>query len=268
MTVRRVLYVAKTHLDVGFTDRASVVRRRYLEEFVPRAMRTATELREAGGPARLRWTTGSWILTEALGAASPAERRRIEAAIEAGDLCWHALPFTMHTEYADRSLLEHAMSISAALDERFGRRTRAAKMTDVPGHTRGLVPVLAAAGVELFHVGVNPAAAAPDVPPLFRWRTGEDSVLVMYDADGYGDVRVLPGTDVAVSIDVTGDNLGPRDAAAVTARFAGLAEQFPGAEVVAATLDDVADALRAVDVAELDAELGDTGSTAPARHRS
>ncbi len=131
-------------------------------------------------------------------------------------------------------------------------------MTDVPGHTRGLVPVLAAAGVELFHVGVNPAAAAPDVPPLFRWRTGEDSVLVMYDADGYGDVRVLPGTDVAVSIDVTGDNLGPRDAAAVTARFADLAERFPGAEVVAATLDDVADALADVDVPELDAEIGDS----------
>ncbi len=123
MTVRRVLYVAKTHLDVGFTDRASAVRRRYLEEFVPRAMRTARELREAAGPARLRWTTGSWILTEALEAAAPAERRRIEGAIEAGDLVWHALPFTMHTEYADRSLLEHAMSISAVLDARFGRRT-------------------------------------------------------------------------------------------------------------------------------------------------
>ncbi len=64
----------------------------------------------------------------------------------------------------------------------------------------------------------------------------------MYDADGYGDVRVLPGTDVAVSIDVTGDNLGPRRAGEVTATFEALARRFPGAEVRAATLDDVAEA--------------------------
>ena len=31
-------------------------------------------------------------------------------------------------------------------------------MTDVPGHSIGLVPILADAGVSLLHVGVNPAS--------------------------------------------------------------------------------------------------------------
>ena len=69
--VQRVLYVAKTHLDVGLTDLAASVRQRYLEEFFPRAMQVAEQLRSAGGAARLRWTTGSWILSEALDAADP-----------------------------------------------------------------------------------------------------------------------------------------------------------------------------------------------------
>ncbi len=261
---RLVLHVAKTHLDVGFTDSAAAVRRRYLEDFFPRAMRVGAQLRATGGPARLRWTTGSWILTEALDAGDASQRRRLEDAIVNGDLCWHALPFTMHTEYAERSLVEHGVSLSAELDRRFDRHTRAAKVTDVPGHTRALVSVLADAGVDLLHVGVNPAAAAPAVPCQFRWcdpaRSDRPQVAVMYQPGGYGDVQVVNGTDVAVSIDLTGDNLGPRHADEVVAAFAALADRFPGAEVRAATLDDVAEVM--VGAGEhlpvLTAEIGDS----------
>jgi hypothetical protein len=268
-TVRRVLYVAKTHLDVGFTDTAAAVRRRYLDDFFPRAVAVAAELRGRGGPARLRWTTGSWILTEALGAADRTTRSQLEVAVEAGDLCWHALPFTMHTEYADRSLVAHGLTLSAELDRRFGRHTRAAKATDVPGHTRGLVSLLAEAGVDLLHVGVNPVAAVPDVPLQFRWRdpaapnrlgAPAPEISVMYQPGGYGDVQVVAGTDVAVAIDLTGDNLGPRSADEVVAAFEALGARFPGAEVVAATLDDVAEAMAGAGDALplLDAEIGDT----------
>ena len=266
--MRRVLYVAKTHLDVGFTDLAASVRQRYLDEFFPRAMQVAEELRSAGGAARLRWTTGSWILSEALHAADHEQRRRLEAAIDHGDLCWHALPFTMHTEYADPSLVRHGLSLSAELDRRFGRRTRAAKATDVPGHSRALVPLLVEAGVDLLHVGVNPVAAAPVVPRQFRWRDDaaasaggvSPEVAVMYQPGGYGDVQVVEGTDVAVAIDLTGDNLGPRSAEDLIAAFAQLAERFPGAEIVAATLDDVAEVMAGARDAlpVVTAEIGDT----------
>ena len=36
----------------------------------------------------------------------------------------------------------------------------------------------------------------------------------------YGDVQVVEGTDVAVAIDLTGDNLGPRSAEDLIAAFA------------------------------------------------
>ena len=258
--VRRVLYVAKTHLDVGFTATARQVRQRYLDDFFPRAIRVAAELRDSEPTARLRWTTGSWILTEALEAADPSHRRRLEEAIEQGALSWHALPFTLHTEYCGRSLVAHGLSLSAELDRRFGRHTRAAKATDVPGHTRGLVSVLDEAGVDFLHVGVNPAAAAPKVPERFRWRHGDAALAVMYQPGGYGDVQVIDDTGVAVCIDLTGDNLGPRSADEVVAAFRVLAERFPGAEVRAATLDDVAAAMADAGstLPVLDAEIGDS----------
>ena len=274
--VATVLVVSKTHLDVGFTGTAAQVRARYLDEYFPRAMSVADRLRDRGGPERFRWTTGSWILTEALDAADRTRRADLEQAIEHGDLCWHALPFTLHTEYCDRSLLEHGLSLSAELDRRFGRHTRAAKVTDVPGHTRGLVSALADAGVDFLHVGVNPASACPEVPHRFRWvdpAAGADgdrpSIQVMYQPGGYGDVQIVdgPGVDgpgpsgpVAVVVDLTGDNLGPRRADEVIAQWAALSRRFPSAQIAAATLDDVAAVMAATaeTLPVLDAEIGDT----------
>ena len=269
--VATVLVVSKTHLDVGFTGTAAQVRARYLDEYFPRAMAVAARLRDRGGPERFRWTTGSWILTEALEAADRARRADLEQAIEHGDLCWHALPFTLHTEYCDRSLLEHGLSLSAELDRRFGRHTRAAKVTDVPGHTRGLVSVLADAGVDFLHVGVNPASTCPEVPHRFRWvdpAAGADgarpSIQVMYQPGGYGDVQIVdvpgPSGPVAVVVDLTGDNLGPRRADEVIAQWAALSRRFPSAQIATATLDDVAAVMAATaeTLPVLDAEIGDT----------
>ena len=60
-------------------------------------------------------------------------------------------------------------------------------MTDVPGHTRAIVPLLAEAGIRFLHIGVNPASTPPRVPSLFRWRDPSGvEVMVMYQRGAYG----------------------------------------------------------------------------------
>ena len=61
----------------------------------------------------------------------------MEKAISEGDIAWHALPFTWQTELMDGSMISGSIGLSHTLDRRFGRTTTGAKMTDVPGHTRG-----------------------------------------------------------------------------------------------------------------------------------
>ncbi len=263
--VHTVLVVSKSHLDVGFTGLAGEVRERWLRSHLPTAVATARELRDAGDGPTLRWTTGSWILNEALEEPDRELRLLVEHAIEDGDLAWHAMPFTTHTELADRSLLAHGLSISSRLDQWFERRTRAAKLTDVPGHTRSLVSLLADSGVDLLHIGINPAAAAPDVPPLFRWNDpagGEPppEVTVVHQPGGYGSLQRLGDTGVVVDVWMTGDNDGPPSAEDVRKRWTQLVAQFPQARVVAATFDDVADVLRPVanGLPVVTSEIGDT----------
>ncbi len=257
---RRILVVFKTHLDIGYTDLAAAVLRRYCTRFIPRALATARELREAGGPDRFVWTTGSWLITEYLERAAPPARRQLEQAIAAGDLAWHALPFTWHSELLDAGLAEFGLSLAADLDRRFGRRTVAAKMTDVPGHTRSLVPLLASAGVRFLHLGVNPATPVPATPPVFRWRApGGEEVIVAYGGD-YGRPVQVAGCPVALHFAHTGDNHGPQDVAAVRATLAAVRTAHPGAEVVAGTLDEFARALEPIRsrLPVVTAEIGDT----------
>src|SRR5215471_15066352 len=94
--VKRVLAVFKCHLDVGFTNTQTAVVHRYFHQYFPQAIRTSNELRQSGD-RRYVWTTGSWLLYEYLEQAGPQDRKRMEEAITAGDIAWHALPFSWQT---------------------------------------------------------------------------------------------------------------------------------------------------------------------------
>ena len=130
--MRCVRIIFKTHLDIGFTDLAVRVVERYFRDFIVQAVKTAEYFRRGSGAFRYRWTVGSWLIDEYFNRATEAERRFLEQAIADGDIVWHAMPFTTHTELLTRELLRDGLAISGELDRRFGRRTRAAKLTDVP----------------------------------------------------------------------------------------------------------------------------------------
>src|SRR5262249_10138251 len=174
--VRKVHVIFKTHLDIGFTDYAREVLKKYITRYIPTALSTAKALREWG--ERFTWTTGSWLIYEYLQQAQPAEKAALEQAIREGDIAWHALPFTTHSELMDASLFRFGLSLSQELDRRFGKRTIAAKMTDVPGHTRAIVPLLADAGIQFLHIGVNPASTPPDVPDVFVWKSPDGADVI------------------------------------------------------------------------------------------
>ncbi|MET4158599.1 DUF5054 domain-containing protein [Agromyces sp. PvR057] len=262
--ITTVHVVFKTHLDLGFTDTAANVTDRYVHEYLPRAIELAEELERRDGPARFVWTTGSWLIHEALRLGDDGERAALERAIRQGHVTWHGLPLTTHTELMDPGLVEHAIAIGRRLDARFGHATSAAKMTDVPGHTVGLVPFLARGGLDFLHLGVNGASAVPDVPEFFVWRAPDGSEVVVNYARSYGatelGVAVVPGGTEALHLAHTGDNFGPPPVEEVEALFADLQAAHPGARVIASTLDAFsreAVAARA-SLPVLEQEIGDT----------
>jgi hypothetical protein len=241
-SVKTVLVMFKCHFDLGFIDTQAAVIRRYFEQYYPNAIQIAQSLSESGKD-RYIWTTGSWLLYEYLEQANSEQRRRMEQAIAQGHIAWHALPYSWQTEFLSRSAIRGLIGLSKALDRRFGRVTTGAKMTDVPGHSRGLIGPLAESGVTFLHIGVNPASTVPEVPPLFVWKDSDgNSLVVMYHSQ-YGGVTQVPGSELAVAIEVRNDNSGPHTIEEIHQIYAGLRQQFPAAEVRAANLTEIASAV-------------------------
>lgn len=254
--MKKVIVVSKTHLDLGFTDYAESIRRKYIDTFIPEAIDLAERV-NTDGKKYFVWTTGSWIIKEAL--KDENCKTKLLKALKAGNIVPHAMPFTTHTELLDTDTLDFGLSIVDSLDEIRGRKTVAAKMTDVPGHTKGLVPMLAKHGIKLLHIGVNGASALVEVPPCFLWKNGDSEVVVIYSG-AYGGAFESELTEEILYFDHTLDNHGAPSPEKVLAHFDEIQKQYPGYEIIAGTIDDFADAIweKREKLPVFEGEMGDT----------
>ena len=258
LSVRKVHVVFKTHLDIGFTASARKIARNLWEWKIPTEIAAARELKAEGiKPAFLY---GSWVIWETLQKQKGKKRAEIEQAIGDGILQWAATPHTFQAEFYDPSLFESQLAISQQLDQEFGIRTSAAKLTDVPGQTIALVPHFARAGVEFLHIGVNWASKNPDVPPVFRWQHADGSEVITMYSPGYGGIQGVEGHADRLGLVAKGDNMDPWLAVEIRHEFEQLRKQFPNAEVVGSSMNTYSDSLQAIraQLPVVTDEIGDT----------
>lgn len=263
MTIKKVYLVTKTHLDLGYTDLAANILSEYVHHFIPEAIKIAKELNTE--KKKFVWTTGSWILNKALKIGTPEEIKNLSTAMERGDIVAHALPFTTHTELMDEDTFRYGLSIIKKLDKRFNRNTISAKMTDVPGHTIAMVPLLHEYGIKMLHIGVNESSAVPNIPDVFLWRYQGSEVVVVYNKS-YGGDFTYEGIDAMVAFCHTSDNCGPVNLEQARENYIKYSNKFPDAEIIASGLDEIAEKLWAVrnTLPVVTSEIGDSwihGST-------
>jgi len=240
--IKKVYVVFKTHLDIGFTDLAETITEKYMNEFIPSAIKLGYEL-NGNKDLSFKWTTGSWLIYHYLRTKKGDELNSLIKAIEDGIINWHGLPFTTHTELMDKQLFEYGLTLSEKLDKRFSRKTIAAKMTDVPGHTKAIIPLLAKAGIQFLHIGVNTASAVPQIPDFFTWVGVNGSEVMVCYSYSYGEDCIFPGMNEALYFAHTPDNCGPQTAEMVIKQYNDLKLKYPNAKIVASTLDDFAESL-------------------------
>lgn len=258
--IEKVYVAFKTHLDVGFTDLSSVVTERYVHDFIPKAIEVSERLRADGSGDRYVWTTGSWLIWKYLRTASPEAVKQLEEAIGRGDIVWNSVPYTVESETMTRELFETCLLLSKRLDKKYNKQTIAAKMTDVPGHTRSIIDPMYDAGIRLLHVGINSACPLPSVPTFCRWRSPSGNDLLLVYQKDYGEDEVLPVGKTVVSINFTGDNHGPHSYERVKKIYADLRKRYPQAQLVGASFNDVARELLLIkkDLPVVTSEIGDT----------
>ena len=210
--VKRVLIMFKCHFDAGFIATQATVKDWYFSDYFPAAIRRrqrpATDRRPSPmcGPRAPGWSTNIWSRPPPRIAAkwsklSPQVTSRGMLSLSVG-----------RPRLMDASMIAGSIGLSQSLDRRFGHTTTGAKMTDVPGHTRGLIAPLASQGVKFLDIGVNGGLHdRAEVPPIFLWK---DSSGVSRSSSCITWVMAaclqVPGTDLAIVIAVRGDNSGPK----------------------------------------------------------
>lgn len=256
--IKKVYVVYKTHLDIGFTDKGCNVINKYVNEHIPKSLELALNL-NTENHKKFVWTLGSYLIDYYLKHADARECEKLEEAIKKGYICWHGLSCTTYTELLDQDLFRYSISIGRKLDERFHKKTIAAKMTDVPGHTAAIVPLMADAGLKFLHIGVNPSSKVPEVPETFVWKCEGKELIVQYSSQ-YGMPGYVEGMDEVLEFAHTGDNLGPQSEQEIDREMRRIQDLYPNAKVEAAALDDYAEALlRYKDTLPVvEEEIGDT----------
>jgi hypothetical protein len=277
--ITTVHVIQACHFDAGYADTTSNILNEWFHTYFPRALSLGLELDARGGAERLHFLAQSWIVSlfldcppsiPGLVCPSPAEIANFTRAVKAGYVYWHAFPFNGEPELMSASMFDAALDLTFALDERFGLpHKKTLSQRDVPGMTRAVIPALSRAGVGAITIGVNPYSTPPMVPRAFVWRDAATGISMptMVHPNFYGgilfdDAAFFPGLSHAIVFDWRGDNAGPPlSVAEVVADFATIAANFPGATVVASTLDNFT-ALLTPDILAnlpvLETEVGDT----------
>ena len=182
--LKEVVVVFKTHFDIGYTELASEVVKRYCTTMIDQALQVCDQNRDLPPEQQFVWTIPGWPLSQILWDGQDAGRRnRVMAAFKDKHFVVHALPFTTHTESLELEDLVRGMGFSSRLSREAGLELpRDAKMTDVASHSWVIPTLLKHAGVDFLHLGCNSVCSSPDVPTLFwvgraGWITVADHVF-------------------------------------------------------------------------------------------
>ncbi len=266
--LQRVIITFKTHFDIGYTDLAANVVRRYRTEMMDQALAVVDRSTSLPSDRRFVWMTPGWPMAKILEdwEGQTADRKqRVWRAFRDGRFATHALPFTTHTELLEIEDLVRGLHFSSDLSRRGELPLpRDAKMTDVPCHSWIMPTLLRQAGVEFLHLGCNSGSSSPEVPRLFWWEGPDGSrLLTMYIAEGYG-TGLMPPADwpykTWLALIHTGDNAGPPKPEQVEQLLQEAETKLPGVQVRIGRLSDFADAIIA-DKTDLPVVRGDMPDT-------
>jgi hypothetical protein len=190
-----------THVDIGYTDYQEQIERLHMG-FIDQAQELIRQTDGYPPEARFRWLPEQlWAVESYLKQADEPQRRAFLAQVEAGRIGLCALygnPLSgLYSEEELFALVEYALR----LRREHGVEIDAAMITDVPGTTWGLVPVLAQAGIRYLSLGPNPVHRIgwtrvwDDRPFYWVSPCGQHKVLC-WMSGGYGWFRRGLGRDL------------------------------------------------------------------------
>ena len=191
------------------------------------------------------WRPGKTHGSSLLQCPNATELANFKAAVQRGDVWWHAFPHNPMPGLYDASLFNASLQMASRLANDLGvRQPTTYSQRDETGITRSIVPLLNASNVGMISLGAGGGSGGhPVIPDLFVWKDNATATQVIFVFDhGYGGgLHVLPSNGVAVYCAWNTDNGGPLSQANVELVYKQLRHTYPNAYVHDSTFDDFYD---------------------------
>jgi alpha-mannosidase len=186
-------FLPHSHNDIGYTHVQTDVEKRqwgFLETVIEAARKSA----DNPPGSRFKWNVEvMWAVDGYLRQASPEKQKIFMDAVKAGWVELDALYGNQLTGLCRPEELMRLVESGVEISRRCGVPLESAMISDVPGYTWGIVPVLADAGVKYFSIGPNPGdrigatlAAWGDKPFYWVSPSGDRKILCWVAGMGYG----------------------------------------------------------------------------------
>lgn len=181
-----------SHADIGYTHHQSVVENLH-HEFFTQVSELYFNTADYPAGARFKWNTEvAWAVESYLEQCSPEEKKRFIQAVQEGGIGIDGLWANELTGLCRPEELIQLIQRSAVVAEECGVELRSAMITDIPGYTWSLVPVMAKSGIRYFSPGTNTFHRIGNIKDTwgdkpFYWvsQSEKDSVLTWFPGKGY-----------------------------------------------------------------------------------
>mgnify|MGYP000560220983 CR=1 FL=1 len=151
----QVYLLPHSHVDIGYTHVQSEVEQKQCDYF-DTAMELAGKTNHHPKGVRFRWNSEvMWAVDSYMRKASPEKRAAFVDAVKKGWIGLDALYGNELTALCRPEELVELTGYARRMRETYGVPIEAAMISDVPGYTWGIVPVLAQSGIKYFSIGPN-----------------------------------------------------------------------------------------------------------------
>jgi len=181
-----------SHVDIGYTHVQTDVLKKHFEYF-DQVIELARRSADYPAGSQFKWNAEVlWAVDSYLRESPPEKRGAFIDAVRKGWIGLDALYGNQLTALCRPEELVRLVDCAVRLRKEHGVSINTAMITDVPGYTWGIVPVLAQAGVPYFSVGPNRGhrigytlSEWGDKPFYWRSPSGKEKVLTWLAGEGY-----------------------------------------------------------------------------------
>ncbi len=183
-----------SHVDIGYTQVQSEVEKTQRQN-IAKAIEIAGNSAGYPAEAQFKWNTEvMWPVECYLKNATDKEKDVFVNAVKKGRIELDGLYANLLTELCRPEELYRAFDYGKKIGEMCGVKIKSAMISDIPGYTWGLIPVMAQNGIKYFSIGTNTFDRIGDIlqklgDKPFYWQSpsGEEKVLCWVHGKGYSE---------------------------------------------------------------------------------